>query len=193
MQPNTKEFRGALQGMLYAQYIEAFTTQSVDTGKSHIMIGVLAEDWHALCEDLQNLRMLCIHRHGDQKQRCNIKYVLLDPADFTDYIQDNGDFILHINTTSQVNKWMEQHSTGQTLAVVISKQDTQLVVLDTSSSDIKVLSSLVQNSILGSCDSCHSVEAVTAMCSRCKQTSYCSNACQRKHWKNGHKAVCKAM
>src|SRR5689334_6850471 len=28
-------------------------------------------------------------------------------------------------------------------------------------------------------------------CSRCKQAAYCSVACQREHWRNGHRDDCK--
>ena len=29
-------------------------------------------------------------------------------------------------------------------------------------------------------------------CSRCKVVSYCSEACQKQHWRGGHKDTCQA-
>ena len=29
-------------------------------------------------------------------------------------------------------------------------------------------------------------------CSRCKDVSYCSKACQKQHWRGGHKDTCQA-
>mmetsp|Transcript_85462 Transcript_85462/g.171112 ORF Transcript_85462/g.171112 Transcript_85462/m.171112 type:complete len:538 (-) Transcript_85462:796-2409(-) len=34
-------------------------------------------------------------------------------------------------------------------------------------------------------------EKASQVCSRCKETRYCSRECQTKHWKSDHKAVCK--
>ena len=32
-----------------------------------------------------------------------------------------------------------------------------------------------------------------ALCGQCRVVRYCSKECQRKHWKGGHKAACKAV
>ncbi len=31
----------------------------------------------------------------------------------------------------------------------------------------------------------------SSVCTRCKESKYCSKDCQKKHWKAGHKSVCK--
>mmetsp|Transcript_4118 Transcript_4118/g.7961 ORF Transcript_4118/g.7961 Transcript_4118/m.7961 type:complete len:193 (+) Transcript_4118:95-673(+) len=39
------------------------------------------------------------------------------------------------------------------------------------------------------CANCETVGAHLT-CAKCKATSYCSKACQKQHWKNGHKELC---
>ncbi|KAG8695016.1 hypothetical protein FRC08_008114 [Ceratobasidium sp. 394] len=41
------------------------------------------------------------------------------------------------------------------------------------------------------CSLCGNPSASLKKCGRCKQARYCDNLCQRKHWKKGHKTVCK--
>lgn len=56
----------------------------------------------------------------------------------------------------------------------------------------KVSPSLI--STLRTCSNCNTVETRARqfpICSQCKQTCYCSQDCQRQHWRAGHKAVCK--
>lgn len=54
----------------------------------------------------------------------------------------------------------------------------------------------VQSKLVGSlhaCSWCDAVETTPKLfrkCSRCKARFYCSPACQKSHWKNGHKAEC---
>ncbi|KAI8576165.1 hypothetical protein K450DRAFT_258337 [Umbelopsis ramanniana AG] len=40
------------------------------------------------------------------------------------------------------------------------------------------------------CDKKESSKGEFSKCSACKKAAYCSRACQKEHWKNGHKAVC---
>ena len=40
------------------------------------------------------------------------------------------------------------------------------------------------------CAYCQAPGVYTKRCSRCYAASYCSTACQRKHWKDGHKKLC---
>ena len=44
------------------------------------------------------------------------------------------------------------------------------------------------------CDNCELGERMVGLyksCANCKETFYCSRDCQKKHWNNGHKVVCK--
>ncbi|QRV96642.1 MYND Zn-finger protein [Ceratobasidium sp. AG-Ba] len=41
------------------------------------------------------------------------------------------------------------------------------------------------------CSLCGNPSASLKKCGRCKQVRYCDDSCQRKHWKKGHKTVCK--
>lgn len=41
------------------------------------------------------------------------------------------------------------------------------------------------------CSLCGNPSASLKRCARCKDARYCDDACQRKHWKKGHKLVCK--
>ena len=46
------------------------------------------------------------------------------------------------------------------------------------------------------CAACGSFEGITLkhkVCSNCKSVYYCSQECQRVHWKNGHKEQCKIL
>jgi hypothetical protein len=46
------------------------------------------------------------------------------------------------------------------------------------------------------CDYCGSAEESEhklQACSQCRLVAYCSKACQRAHWKNGHKQACVAV
>ena len=43
------------------------------------------------------------------------------------------------------------------------------------------------------CAACHALESdsvVLSVCARCKGVRYCGAACQRSHWKAGHKHTC---
>mmetsp|Transcript_2376 Transcript_2376/g.4188 ORF Transcript_2376/g.4188 Transcript_2376/m.4188 type:complete len:246 (-) Transcript_2376:72-809(-) len=40
----------------------------------------------------------------------------------------------------------------------------------------------------GCCEWCHGKSSL--QCSKCKSVSYCGRACQKAHWKNGHKVKC---
>ena len=43
------------------------------------------------------------------------------------------------------------------------------------------------------CAACHALESesvVLSVCARCKGVRYCGAACQRSHWKAGHKGTC---
>ena len=40
------------------------------------------------------------------------------------------------------------------------------------------------------CGACGATGRPLSKCSRCKAVGYCSKACQRPHWKNGHKDTC---
>lgn len=43
------------------------------------------------------------------------------------------------------------------------------------------------------CDGCGETESAPnalKRCSTCKKAHYCSQACQRKHWRDGHKDIC---
>ena len=42
------------------------------------------------------------------------------------------------------------------------------------------------------CEACGQ-ENATKCCSRCREACYCSSACQKQHWKEGHKAECKKL
>jgi MYND finger len=42
------------------------------------------------------------------------------------------------------------------------------------------------------CDAC-GIKHPSKQCAKCKCTFYCSKACQRKHWKEGHKEVCRSL
>ncbi|XP_078326346.1 uncharacterized protein LOC111126427 [Crassostrea virginica] len=41
------------------------------------------------------------------------------------------------------------------------------------------------------CSFCGQQQTDLLRCSRCKNTFYCSKICQKKHWKKGHKEMCK--
>ncbi|XP_076946260.1 ubiquitin carboxyl-terminal hydrolase 18-like [Bidens hawaiensis] len=58
----------------------------------------------------------------------------------------------------------------------------------TSSSDDVVSMPGIAASSNDSCVVCHRL--TTKICSRCKLVRYCSESCQRSHWKNGHKKKC---
>ena len=40
------------------------------------------------------------------------------------------------------------------------------------------------------CSQCQRKDCRLLICSRCKYTAYCSDVCQKLHWKNGHKQMC---
>eukprot|EP01083_Nonionella_stella_P025365 69846_1 len=42
------------------------------------------------------------------------------------------------------------------------------------------------------CDSTEQRERQFSRCAACNQAWYCSRACQKSHWKTGHRAICKA-
>ena len=42
------------------------------------------------------------------------------------------------------------------------------------------------------CDECED-ECEPHLCGACQVAKYCSQACQRKAWKSGHKAICKSL
>lgn len=46
-----------------------------------------------------------------------------------------------------------------------------------------------------SCARCSKNGAFVQMyvCTRCRQVYYCSSACQKDHWKNGHKGQCQVL
>ena len=43
---------------------------------------------------------------------------------------------------------------------------------------------------LKECSNCGGHEFPLSNCSRCKISSYCGKACQKQHWKDGHKLFC---
>jgi hypothetical protein len=47
--------------------------------------------------------------------------------------------------------------------------------------------------IMEACDGCRGLfqRGGVKKCARCKKRAYCGRACQRKHWKAGHKDECK--
>jgi len=40
------------------------------------------------------------------------------------------------------------------------------------------------------CSQCQRKNCRLLICSRCKHTAYCSDVCQKQHWKSGHKQMC---
>lgn len=42
------------------------------------------------------------------------------------------------------------------------------------------------------CDFCNKSECKLRLCAQCFDVSYCSKECQKQHWKDEHKAACKA-
>ena len=47
------------------------------------------------------------------------------------------------------------------------------------------------SSMVVKCDACEAIGA-TSRCSACKTSVYCNSTCAKKHWKAGHREVCKA-
>ncbi|KAG1837742.1 hypothetical protein C8R48DRAFT_622662 [Suillus tomentosus] len=64
-----------------------------------------------------------------------------------------------------------------------------------ASDDVAARNSNTQARCCGSCgkegNTSHNTHLL--LCSRCKQMSYCGEACQKQAWVNGHKADCKAL
>lgn len=57
---------------------------------------------------------------------------------------------------------------------------------------VKIVEAQEKASVFPVCDGCGSGSLATMLCSACRQARYCSQACQRSHWKS-HKADCKAV
>ena len=49
-----------------------------------------------------------------------------------------------------------------------------------------------ETKICGQCGKTEEPGETFNHCSRCKVVSYCSKACQKQHWRGGHKDTCQA-
>ncbi|XP_076930097.1 ubiquitin carboxyl-terminal hydrolase 18-like isoform X2 [Bidens hawaiensis] len=86
------------------------------------------------------------------------------------------------STTADLNWYIRF---GITSLVIIIGFIYYLLFKNTSSSDDVVSMPGISSD---SCAVCNRL--TTKICSRCKLVRYCSESCQRSHWKNGHKKRC---
>ncbi|KAG8707024.1 hypothetical protein FRC09_002071 [Ceratobasidium sp. 395] len=69
--------------------------------------------------------------------------------------------------------------------------ESEFAELRSEDPDIPVPGTSAEDSLMYRCSLCGNPSASLKKCGRCKQARYCDDTCQRKHWKKGHKTVCK--
>ncbi|KAG8689791.1 hypothetical protein FRC09_012256 [Ceratobasidium sp. 395] len=116
-------------------------------------------------------------------------------SDLTDYVkrvllERSAEAAYHMTITDDPNyvlaNWLArtaQDNEDVTWAefAEIRPQDSEMLALGTGA----------QDAFLYRCSLCGNPSASLKRCGRCKQARYCDDNCQRKHWKKGHKLVCK--